>query len=147
MKTKAITIPMLLLAATLAGAVENDAVTFTRDVAPIFAESCMTCHRPGEIAPMSLLSYEESRPWARSIKREVMSGAMPPWHADPAYGYVYLLTSGEGRISYRRVDARALLLQGARTDVPVLADQTVFVASAHDRRINRRLLKMLGIKP
>ena len=86
MKTKAITIPMLLLAATLAGAVENDAVTFTRDVAPIFAESCMTCHRPGEIAPMSLLSYQESRPWARSIKREVMSGAMPPWHADPAYG-------------------------------------------------------------
>ncbi len=86
MKTKGIALPILLFAAALAGAAENAAVTFTRDVAPIFAESCMTCHRPGEIAPMSLLTYEESRPWARSIKREVMSGAMPPWHADPAYG-------------------------------------------------------------
>ena len=60
--------------------------TFTEDVAPLLAEYCMTCHRPGEIAPMSLLSYAEARPWARSIKREVVSRAMPPWHADPGFG-------------------------------------------------------------
>ena len=78
---------LALVLAHAAAAAEKDSVTFTQDVAPIFAESCMTCHRPGEIAPMSLLSYEEARPWARSIKREVLSGAMPPWHADPEYGY------------------------------------------------------------
>ena len=74
------------LATGIATGTEKEAVTFTSHVAPIFLKSCMTCHRPGEIAPMSLLSYAEARPWARSIKREVQSRAMPPWHADPAYG-------------------------------------------------------------
>jgi mono/diheme cytochrome c family protein len=60
--------------------------TFTKDVAPIFYKHCTTCHRPGEIAPMSLLTYQEARPWARSIRDNVNSGAMPPWHADPAHG-------------------------------------------------------------
>ena len=60
--------------------------TFTKDVAPIFYAHCTTCHRPGEIAPMSLLTYREARPWARSIASRVASGTMPPWHADPAYG-------------------------------------------------------------
>jgi mono/diheme cytochrome c family protein len=78
--------PATFLAAAAAGAGTPDEVTFTKDVAPIFVESCMTCHRPGEIAPMSLLSYDESRPWAGSIKREVEGRAMPPWHADPRYG-------------------------------------------------------------
>ncbi len=44
------------------------------------------CHRPGEIAPMSLLTFKEARPWARSIATQVSKGAMPPWHADPAHG-------------------------------------------------------------
>jgi hypothetical protein len=52
------------------------------DVQPIFREHCMACHRPGEIAPMSLLTYEETRPWARSIRKEVKRRSMPPWHAD-----------------------------------------------------------------
>ncbi len=55
------------LAAAPSGAERLDEVTFTGDVAPIFVERCMTCHRPGEIAPMSLLSYEEARPWAGSF--------------------------------------------------------------------------------
>ena len=46
-------------------------VTFAKDVAPIFQTHCQSCHRPGSIGPMSLLTYEEARPWARSIKREV----------------------------------------------------------------------------
>ena len=62
------------------------APTFAKDVAPIFYKHCTTCHRPGEIAPMSLLTYEEARPWARSIRDKVSTGAMPPWHADPKYG-------------------------------------------------------------
>ncbi|MGE3886213.1 MAG: thiol-disulfide isomerase [Vicinamibacterales bacterium] len=65
----------------------SPAPTFTKDVAPIFFAHCTTCHRPGEIAPMSLLTYKEARPWARSIAAQVRSGAMPPWHADPAIGH------------------------------------------------------------
>src|SRR5438270_8454000 len=60
--------------------------TFSRDVAPIFYKNCTNCHRPGEIAPMSLLTYKDARPWAKSIATNVSKGTMPPWHADPAYG-------------------------------------------------------------
>ena len=60
--------------------------TFTEDVAPILFEKCVTCHRPGEIAPMSLMSYAETRPWTRSIRNQVNAGTMPPWHADPDVG-------------------------------------------------------------
>jgi len=62
-------------------------VTFTKDVAPILYKNCTNCHRPGEIAPMSLLSYKDARPWVRSIGQRVANGSMPPWHADPAYGH------------------------------------------------------------
>jgi len=63
------------------------APTYTRDVAPILFAQCTTCHRPGEVAPMSLLTYKDARPWARAIATQVKSGAMPPWHADPAIGH------------------------------------------------------------
>jgi len=62
------------------------AVTFNKDVAPILFKSCAECHRPGEAAPMSLLSYKDARPWARSIREKVVSREMPPWHADPRVG-------------------------------------------------------------
>src|SRR5688572_28045018 len=61
--------------------------TFSKDVAPIFFANCTTCHRPGEIAPMSLLTFKDARPWARSIAEHVKNGTMPPWHADPAIGH------------------------------------------------------------
>jgi len=61
-------------------------VTFTKDVLPILQKNCQSCHRPGQIAPMSLLTYEEARPWARSMKTKVESRLMPPWFADPAHG-------------------------------------------------------------
>jgi mono/diheme cytochrome c family protein len=60
--------------------------TFNKDVAPIFYKNCTSCHRPGEIAPMSLLTYADARPWAKSIATRVTNGSMPPWHADPAHG-------------------------------------------------------------
>lgn len=59
--------------------------TFTKDVAPILNKNCVSCHRPGEIGPMSFLSYESTRPWARSIKDKVVKREMPPWAADPAH--------------------------------------------------------------
>ena len=61
-------------------------VTFTKDVAPIFYRECVQCHRPNDLAPMSLLTYKEARPWARSIRKKVVSKQMPPWHADPVFG-------------------------------------------------------------
>lgn len=60
--------------------------TFARDVMPILQTRCLECHRPGDIAPMSFASYDETRPWAKSIREEVASRRMPPWHADPEGG-------------------------------------------------------------
>jgi mono/diheme cytochrome c family protein len=62
------------------------ALTYSKDIAPIFQRRCQDCHRPGEVAPMSLLTYEDARPWARSIKKHVERREMPPWHADPKHG-------------------------------------------------------------
>src|SRR5438093_99249 len=61
------------------------APTFSREVAPILHKNCTNCHRPGEVAPMSLLTFTDARPWAKSIATQVAKGAMPPWHADPAH--------------------------------------------------------------
>jgi hypothetical protein len=61
------------------------AVTFNKDVLPILQKNCQSCHRPGEVAPMSLLSYQEARPWAKAIKSAVVTRKMPPWFADPNY--------------------------------------------------------------
>src|SRR5262249_3761627 len=62
------------------------APTFSKDVAPIFREKCEVCHRADSMAPMSLTTYEEARPWARSIKNRVQTRQMPPWHLDPTVG-------------------------------------------------------------
>src|ERR1700724_179945 len=61
-------------------------VTFTKDVAPILQRRCQTCHRPDTFAPMSLLTYEDARPWARSIKQKVAAREMPPWYIDKTVG-------------------------------------------------------------
>ncbi len=78
-----------LLACTLATpllAATDSPVTFSKDVAPIFFANCAQCHRPGDIAPMSLLDYESARPWAKSIRKMVEARRMPPWGADPHVG-------------------------------------------------------------
>jgi len=62
------------------------AVTFAKDVAPILQEKCQECHHSGSMAPMSLVTYEESRPWAKAIKQRVITRQMPPWHIDPTVG-------------------------------------------------------------
>src|SRR5258708_2651502 len=59
---------------------------FAKDVAPILQNRCQSCHRPGEVAPFSLLTYEQVRPWAKAIKAAVLTRKMPPWFADPHYG-------------------------------------------------------------
>src|SRR5712671_3008465 len=61
-------------------------ITYTKDVAPIMQRSCQHCHRPGSIAPMSFLTYEDVRPWARSIRQKVSTREMPPWYIDHNVG-------------------------------------------------------------
>src|SRR6476659_3316157 len=75
-----------LLLAVAAPAAAQSAVTFTKDVAPILQKSCQSCHRPGQMAPMSLMTYQDVRPWARSIKQRVTERQMPPWGIDPHIG-------------------------------------------------------------
>jgi hypothetical protein len=64
----------------------NTAITFTKDIAPIFQEKCQACHRSDSMAPMSLVTYEESRPWAKAIRERVITRQMPPWHIDKTVG-------------------------------------------------------------
>jgi hypothetical protein len=97
----------------------QNAPTFSKDVAPVLYKHCTTCHRPGEIAPMSLLTYEQSRPWARAMRDNVINGVMPPWHADPAHGKWLndrSLTPQEKDVIVRWVDAGAP--EGNKRDLP-----------------------------
>jgi type 1 glutamine amidotransferase len=84
----AILIPAAFMAGGLFAASPTDTprVVFSKDVAPVLQRHCQTCHRPGEAAPFSLLTYEQARPWAKAIKEAVLLKKMPPWFADPHYG-------------------------------------------------------------
>jgi hypothetical protein len=83
----------LAVSAVLAGHAQDtrvppaqNAPTFSKDVAPILYSKCVSCHRPGEVAPMSLITYQDARPWARAIRDKVITREMPPWFADPSHG-------------------------------------------------------------
>src|SRR5579862_9842123 len=90
-------------------------VTFSKDVAPIFFKNCVECHKPNDIAPMSLLTYKESRPWARSIKEKVSNGDMPPWGADPRFGQF----ANDHRLSKQDIETiTAWVDQGAKEGDP-----------------------------
>ena len=73
---------------------QAQAVTFAKDVAPIVQDKCGRCHHPGGMAPMSLLRYEDARPWARSMKQRVASREMPPWFVDKTIGNSAVTTGG-----------------------------------------------------
>jgi hypothetical protein len=78
---RALVMGLTIVSAGVAG------TSFTKDVAPILYKNCVSCHRPGEMAPMSLLDYQSARPWAKAIQTAVVSQKMPPWFADPRYGH------------------------------------------------------------
>ncbi|HZJ33678.1 MAG TPA: hypothetical protein VFD21_19030 [Vicinamibacterales bacterium] len=121
-----LTLGALVLAATaavMAGqagpAVSTAAPTFAKDVAPIVFKNCAGCHRPGESAPMSLLTYADARPWARAMSRRVAEGSMPPWHADAESGTFEnerRLTADEKAVMTRWADAGAP--EGDPKDLP-----------------------------
>jgi hypothetical protein len=99
--------------------------TFNKDVAPILFRSCTECHRPNQIAPMSLLSYQDARPWARAIKAKVQAREMPPWFTDPRYGKFKndkSLTDSEIRTIGAWVDAGAPEGGGQAPAVPKFAE-------------------------
>lgn len=103
----------------LAGGTASAPPTFTRDVAPILYKNCASCHRAGEIAPMSLLSYDEVRPWAKSIREKVLLGQMPPWHSTDSHGTFAndrRLSESEKNTVIRWADAGAP--QGDPKDLP-----------------------------
>jgi len=83
--TSAFNLFLVAIAGSAFGA--SPAVTFNKDVLPVLQRSCQRCHRPGEVAPMSLLTYQDARPWAKAIKTAVLTRKMPPWFADANYGH------------------------------------------------------------
>jgi hypothetical protein len=96
-------------------------VTFSKDVAPIFQKKCQECHQPGSIAPMSLITFQEARPWARAIKDRVAARQMPPWHIDRGVGVQKFkndmsLTDEQVDTIVRWVDGGSL--QGDPKDLP-----------------------------
>jgi hypothetical protein len=93
--------------------------TFSKDVAPIFFSRCGGCHRPNDVAPMSLLDYKSARPWAKAIREAVLARKMPPWFADPRWGTFAndaRLSSGEIETIQAWVDAGAP--EGDPRDLP-----------------------------
>jgi hypothetical protein len=88
----------LIASAVLAGSPVP--VTFYKDVLPVLQKQCQSCHRPGEIAPMSFMTYQETRPWAKAIKEAVVTRKMPPWFADPNYGHF----TNERRLTPAEID-------------------------------------------
>ena len=123
--------PLIILFAQIAGtgtagaeptnATSPEPVTFSKNVAPIFQAKCQECHQPNSIAPMSLITYKEVRPWARSIKERVATRQMPPWHIDPSVGVQKFkndmsLTNDQVSTIVRWVDGGAL--EGDPKDLP-----------------------------
>ncbi len=88
---------LALPAAALCADTATKSVTFSKDVAPILQAKCQACHEPGSIAPMSLMTYEETRPWARSIRERVSTRQMPPWHIDTSVGVQPAVRGRSGR--------------------------------------------------
>ncbi|MEK7794976.1 MAG: hypothetical protein AAB353_10615, partial [Candidatus Hydrogenedentota bacterium] len=95
----------------LADATPSQQVTWAKDVMPIVQENCQGCHRPGQIGPFSLMSFDEARPWAKSIKQKVSARQMPPYFADPAS----LPMKGDLNLSQGEMDTFAAWVdQGAK---------------------------------
>ena len=104
----ALGIAILTFSAAGSGATPPAAPTFSRDVAPILYKNCATCHRPGEIAPMSLMTYKDARPWGKSIREKVVERVMPPWHADPQAGHF----ENDRRLAQKDIDTIVAWVDG-----------------------------------
>jgi hypothetical protein len=95
--------PLIFLAAVCSAAAPNTPakVTFNKDVLPVLQQKCQECHRPGEVAPMSFMTFNETRPWASAIKESILSRKMPPWFADPEFNGHF---TNERRLTPAQID-------------------------------------------
>ena len=100
----------LVVTAISVPAVAQEQITFTKHVAPILQERCQVCHRSGMIAPMSLVTYEETRPFARAIKQQVVARDMPPWHMDKNVGIQHF--SNDNSLSDKEIETIARWVDG-----------------------------------
>ena len=128
------TAPLVLAATVLAVAIPAGVTTpaqlttptptFNKDVAPIVFNACVTCHRPNQIAPMTLMSYKEVRPWARAMKDKVLKGEMPPWRADGRFGTF----RNDRRLTPAQVETIVAWVDGGAPegDTPLTAELPVF---------------------
>ena len=107
---------VMTLVAPATAAAQQAAPTFTKDIAAIFQDKCEACHRPDSIAPMSLVSFEEARPWARSIKNRVAMRQMPPWHIDKTIGIQDF--ENDRSLTDKEIDAVDWYVQGVEGKVP-----------------------------
>jgi hypothetical protein len=98
----------LVLSVCATAATNESGVTFNKQVLPILEKRCQDCHRPGEAAPMSLLSYQDARPWAKAIRQAVVTKKMPPWFADPKYGHF----SNDRSLSQAEIDTLVAWVDG-----------------------------------
>ncbi len=99
--------------------IEPSAVTYNKQVLPVLQKRCQECHRPGEAAPFSMLTYKDTRPWAKAMKEAVLTRKMPPWFADPSVGHFSndrRLTPEETQTLVSWVDQGAL--EGDPKDAP-----------------------------
>lgn len=118
MKQFLLAVAFVILSAT---SIFGQTPTFSKDVAPIFQDKCQSCHQPGSIAPMSLVTYADARPWARSIKNRVETRQMPPYHVDKSVGVTHFkndmsLTDAQIQTVVRWVDGGAV--EGNPKDLP-----------------------------
>ena len=115
MKNRSLSLGLLAACACflfIAGVAANDSnhakITFTKDVAPIFYNRCVECHRPGEVAPMSLIAYSDARPWAKSVKQKVLDRSMPPWLASAENTHF----KNDRRLSQKEIDTITAWVDG-----------------------------------
>ena len=96
-----------------------DSVTFHKQVEPILQKNCQSCHRPGQIAPFALTSYQEAAGWAATIREVVDQGRMPPWNANPKHGKMAPCFDSRRKLfSVRLYDAGAISIQHRARGLP-----------------------------
>lgn len=120
---------------------QSPPVTYNRQIAPLFRQRCEECHRPGGVAPMSFLTYEETRPWARAIREKVVTRAMPPFHATGALGRFHddpRLTDQEIALITRWVDSGAPKGKGQAPPAPARPSKASWANGQPDLVLNVR---------
>ena len=122
----------------------SPAPTFSKDIAPIFQAKCQECHQPNSIAPMSLISYQEARPWARAIKDRVARKQMPPWHIDQSVG-VHPLQ--ERHVAVRGADRHDRALGGRRRAAGRSEGPAGAQAAGHRQRMAGRARRLRPARP